>query len=231
MIKCIIVDDEPIARKGMKRLVETRPELDLAGLFGSAREAEAWLADNSVDLVFLDIEMPGVNGMEFARRIPDSCMVIFTTAYSEYAVEGFELEALDYLVKPIDPQRFNKAVDRALAYRALAEKSSAPAEDVDFIIVRADRKYVRLRLDEILYVEGLKDYLVVHLADRNVVTRMTVKAMEESLPAARFLRVNKSYIVNRDRIDSFDNNDVCIGPTEIAIGLAYRDAVLDALLK
>lgn len=232
-MKCIIIDDEPIARKGMKRLVESRHELELDRMFDNAIEATDWLKDNNADLIFLDIEMPKLNGVEFARSIPDRCSVIFTTAYSEYAVDGFEVNALDYLLKPIDPVRFNRAVDRAISYKALIDDAVEDnnSVDLDFVIVKSERKYVRIRLQEILYVEGLKDYVVIHLPDKKVVTRMTVKAMEDTLPKQGFIRVNKSYIVNKEKIDSFDNNDVCIGSMEIAIGLSYREKVLNTLLK
>lgn len=232
-MKCIIIDDEPLARKGMKRLVETRPELELDAMFDSAEKAAAWLTDNNTDLIFLDIEMPGLNGIEFARQVPRECMVVFTTAYPDYALDGFEVDALDYLVKPIDPTRFNKAVNRAISYKALRDEADDDLNpsDLEFIIVKADRKYVRVRLQEILYVEGLKDYVIIHLPDRKIVTRMTVKAMEDTLPGHNFIRVSKSYIVNKEKIDSFDNNDVYIGTTEISIGLSYRESVLNALLR
>ncbi len=222
-----------MARKGMKRLVERRAELQLSAMFDSAESAEEWLAENDVDLIFLDIEMPGINGIEFARRLPASTMVVFTTAYTDYAVDGFEVDALDYLVKPIDPDRFNRAVDRAISYKAIVDEAKAETADstVDFIIVKADRKYVRVKLDNILYVEGLKDYVIIHQTDKRVVTRMTVKAMEDTLPGKKFMRVNKSYIVNREKIDAFDNNDINIGTTEISIGISYRDSVLAELLK
>ncbi|MCM1518820.1 MAG: LytTR family DNA-binding domain-containing protein [Pseudoflavonifractor sp.] len=232
-MKCIIIDDEPMARKGMKRLVESRPELQLAAMLDSAESAEEWLGGNDVDLIFLDIEMPGINGIEFAKTLPPRTMVLFTTAYADYAVDGFEVDALDYLVKPIDPDRFNKAVDRAISYKSIVDDSRSDMTDAlaDSIIVKADRKYVRIKSEDILFVEGLKDYVIIHLPEKKVVTRMTIKAMEETLPRKKFLRVNKSYIVNKDKIDSFDNNDIYVGPAEIAIGLSYRDTVLDSLLK
>ena len=141
-MNCIIIDDEPMARKGMKRLVETRQELELTAMFDSAIKAAEWLQENNTDLIFLDIEMPKLNGIEFAKHIPGKSMVIFTTAYSDYALDGFELDALDYLVKPIDPERFNKAVDRALSYKKLIESAENGNEssDLEFIIVKADRK-------------------------------------------------------------------------------------------
>lgn len=233
-MNCIIVDDEPIARRGMKRLVDSRHELELLASLDSAETAEEFLAENDVDLIFLDIEMPEVSGIEFARRIPRNGLVVFTTAYSEYAIDSYDVEALDYLVKPIDPMRFNRAVDKAISYHALlstAGVSSEPAVSVaDHIIVKADRRYVKVNLSDIIYVEGLKDYVIIHLPDRRVITRMTVKGIEDVLPASEFIRVSKSYIVSRDKIDSFDNNDVFIGTTEISIGASYRDIVLSTLL-
>ena len=234
-MKCIIVDDEPIARKGMKRLVDSRHELELLANLNSAEAAEEFLAENDVDLIFLDIEMPEVSGIEFARRIPRNCLVVFTTAYSEYAIDSYDVEALDYLIKPIDPLRFNRAVDKAISYHGLLESAAAtpdePAVSVaDHIIVKADRRYVKVNLDDINYVEGLKDYVIIHLSDKRVVTRLTLKGIEEVLPSSTFIRVNKSYIVNRNKIDSFDNNDVFIGTTEISIGASYRDTVLSTLL-
>lgn len=222
-----------MARKGMKRLVERRPELQLTGLLDSAESAEEWLGENDADLIFLDIEMPGINGIEFAKKLPSQSMVVFTTAYTDYAVDGFDVDALDYLVKPIDPDRFNKAVDRAISYKSIIDETKSETDDtpVDFIIVKADRKYVRIKLEDILFVEGLKDYVIVHLSGKKIVTRMTIKAMEETLPRKNFLRVNKSYIVSKDKIDAFDNNDINIGTTEISIGLSYRETVLKALLK
>lgn len=234
-MKCIIVDDEPIAQKGMKRLVESRQELELKGVFECVEETEAFLKDNEVELIFLDIEMPGVNGMQFAGRIPRTCFVVFTTAYSEYALESYEVNALDYIVKPIDISRFNRAVDKALCYSKLITPGDVSIDEEPVmtsmhIIVKADRRYVRIKLEDIVYVEGLKDYIIIHLPDRRLITRMTIKKVEETLPSDRFLRVNKSYIVNVEKIDSFDNNDVFIGTTEISIGVSYRNTVLKLLL-
>lgn len=234
-MKCIIIDDEPIARKGMKRLVDSRNELELLASCGNAETAEEFLEDNDVDLIFLDIKMPEIKGIEFAGRIPRKCLVIFTTAYSEYALDSYEVEAIDYLVKPIDPARFNRAVDKAISYHALLDSASVSAGEpavgvADHIIVKADRRYVKINLDDIVYIEGLKDYVIIHLPEKRVVTRLTLKGIEEVIPASGFIRVNKSYIVSRDRIDSFDSNDVFIGDTEISFGASYREAVLSSLL-
>lgn len=232
-MRCLIVDDEPIARRGMVKLVGSRSELSVAGVAADASEALAFLGENSVDLVFLDIEMPGLNGMELARRLPERCQVVFTTAYSDYACESYDVDATDYLMKPIDPDRFNHAVDKALTFAGMmaaeAPESVAPTASEEVLTVKSDRRYVRLRVDEITFVEGLKDYLIIHTADRRVVTRMTVKSLEEALPP-QFLRVGKSYIVNRDKIDSFDNNDLYIGSSVVPVGVSYKQEVLKILL-
>ncbi len=234
-MKCIIVDDEPIARLGMRRLADGRSDLEVVASLESAEEAGEFLEGHpEVDLVFLDIQMPGISGIEFARHIPAGTLVVFTTAYSEYALDSYEVEAVDYLMKPIDPQRFARAIDKAAAYhRMLAEAVPEPAEAkaaADCIIVRADRRFVRLHPAEIRYVEGLKDYVIVHLEERRVVTRMTIKELSDLLPPGMFLRVSRSFVVNRRFVDAFDNRDVVVAGTEIAIGATYRDAVLASLL-
>lgn len=233
-MRCLIVDDEPIARMGMVKLVGSRSELSVAGVAGNADEALAFLCENSVDLVFLDIEMPGLNGMELARRLPERCQVVFTTAYSDYACESYDVDATDYLMKPIDPERFSHAVDKALTFAGMMAAAEAPeppaaSASEEVLTVKSDRRYVRLRVDEITFVEGLKDYLIIHTGERRIVTRMTVKSLEEALPP-QFLRVGKSYIVNSDKIDSFDNNDLYIGSSVVPIGVSYKQEVLKILL-
>lgn len=233
-MNCIIIDDEPIARRGMARLVGNDSRLELKGSFASVEEGAAFMAENPVNLVFLDIRMPGMSGLDFARRIPEQTLVIFTTAYSEYAVDSYEVDAIDYLVKPIDPARFERAVGKAVEYKELLSRipaeAAGKASSPEHILLKADRRYHRVPYDAILYVEGLKDYVIVHLDGRKIVTRMTIKGMEELLPAPLFVRVNKSYIVRLNAVDSFDSNDVFVGDTEIAIGAVYREAVLSRLL-
>lgn len=224
-LKCIIVDDEPIAREGMENLISKTSGLKLNGIFESAEAASAYLKDNPVDLIFLDIEMPEVNGLEFAHTISDNTLIIFTTAYSEYAVDSYDVDAVDYLVKPIEPARFNKAIDKAIQYLALLE--NAENEEIesgeDFIFVKADRRYFKVYYSDILYVEGLKNYVVIHTEKKKIITKITLGTMLELLPTKIFFRINKSFIVNLSKIDSFDNNDIFIGETEIGIGSAFRD--------
>lgn len=224
-IRCIIVDDEPIAREGLETLVSRIPRLKLDATFESAESASAYLQDNTVDLIFLDIEMPEINGLEFAKTIPEKTLVIFTTAYSEYAIDSYEVDAVDYLVKPIEPRRFQKAVDKAVLYLSLldnAEDEGVESEN-EFIFVKSERRYFKVYYKDILYVEGLKNYVVIHTEKKKIVTKIYLSTIFDLLPAKIFFRINKSYIVNLNRIDSFDNNDVFIDDYEIAIGSVYRE--------
>lgn len=233
-MKCIIVDDESIARRGLRKLINENADLECVAEFGEPEEALEFLSSHDIDLAFLDIEMPGMNGIELAEKLPESCSVIFITAYTDYAISGFEVEALDYLVKPLESKRFHAAVDKALRYAALLEqskKNQSTLPEPDYIIVKADRRYVRVPIADIRYVEGLKDYVIIYLASRKIVTRLTVKGILDLLPSDKFIRVNRSYIVNIAAIDAFDNNDVVCGSTEIAIGATYREEVFSRLLK
>lgn len=233
-MRCIIVDDEPIARKGIQKIVDQISKLKLLGCFNSAEAASMFMMGNSVDLVFLDIQMPGINGIEFARNIPKNTLVIFTTAYSEYALDSYEVEAIDYLVKPIEADRLKKAVDKAISYHSLLlseeNKSVGNIED-EYIFVKSDRRYFKVNLKEILFIEGLKDYVIIQLAEQRIITRMNLKTMHELLPKSTFLRINRSYIVNTTHIDSFDNNDIFIQKYEIAIGSFYRDSFFEEFVS
>lgn len=223
-IKCIIVDDEPIARRGMRRLVGLRPELEESGAASNTVDAERLIEKSGGEplLVFLDIDMEGESGIELARRIDANCMVVFTTAFAEYALESYDVDTVDYLLKPISRERFDRAVDRALA-------RAGRSEEEEFLTVKADRKFVRLPLSEILYIEGLGDYLLIHLSDRRVTTRMTFKSLEEALVDKDFLRVNRSYMVNRRKIKDFDSSEIRIGDSVIPLGGTYKEAVLSVL--
>ncbi|MDU1891485.1 MAG: LytTR family DNA-binding domain-containing protein [Dysgonomonas sp.] len=233
-MRCIIVDDEPIAREGIKKLVKPISQLELLNSFNSAKAASEYMETNHVDLIFLDIQMPGINGIEFARSIPKHTLIIFTTAYSEYALDSYEVDAIDYLVKPIDPAKFRKAVDKAITYHSLLmeedEKSVENVED-EYIFVKSDRRFFKVNLKDILFIEGLKDYVIIQMEQQRIITRMNVKTIHDMLPKSIFLRINKSYIVNKNHIESFDNNDVFIKTYEIAVGNSYRDAFFDDMMK
>lgn len=233
-MKCIIVDDEPIARKGIKKLVDQISQLELLDSFSSAETASEFMETTTVDLLFLDIQMPGISGIEFARSIPKQTLIIFTTAYSEYALDSYEVDAIDYLVKPIDPAKFRKAVDKAITYHSLLleeEEKSIENVEEEYIFVKSDRRFFKVNLKEILFIEGLKDYVIIQMEGQRIITRMNVKNIHSLLPKSTFLRLSRSYIVNKNHIDSFDNNDVFIRNHEIAIGNLYREAFFAEFIK
>lgn len=226
-MSCIIVDDEPLAREAIQILVAKTDGLDLLGSFNGAEAAGEFLAGNTVDVIFLDIQMPGVNGIDFARNIPKETMVIFTTAFSEFATDSYEVDAIDYLIKPVKSERFNKAVEKAAAYNKLlqADHSQNNIENVtdDYVFVKADRKMFKVHFKNILFVEGLKDYVVMHTESQKVISGMNIKTIFDQLPKSIFVRVSKSYVININHVDSIDNNTVYIGRNEIPIGNVYRD--------
>lgn len=226
-MNCIIVDDEPLARKAIQKLIDQTENLESIGSFNGADSATEFLANNTVDLIFLDIQMPGVNGIEFAKTIPKETFVIFTTAFHEFATDSYEVDAIDYLIKPVKLERFQKGVDKAQTYYKLfnADYTNNNIENItdDYIFVRADRKMFKVHFNNVLFIEGLKDYVVIHTENQKVITLMNIKTIYDLLPKNMFVRVSKSYIINAKKIDSVDNNTVYIGKNEIPIGNIYRD--------
>ncbi|MBB2950824.1 MULTISPECIES: LytTR family DNA-binding domain-containing protein [unclassified Sphingobacterium] len=233
-MRYIIVDDEPIARNGIKKMVDLIPQLELLGSFNSAETASEFLVHTPVDLIFLDIRMSGINGLEFARSIPKLTLIIFTTAYSQYAVDSYEVDAIDYLVKPINSLKLKKAVDKAINYHTLLmteDKKNLDQIQDDYIIVKSDRRYFKIKHHDILFIEGLKDYVIIQLENERIITRMIVRQIHEILPQQLFLRINRSFIVNKSHINSFDNNDVFIKDYEIGIGSAYKNSFFECMLR
>lgn len=234
-MKCIIVDDEPIARRGIRRLVEQISLMELLGSFGNAETATEFMKDNEVDLIFLDIQMPGINGIDFARSIPKTTLVIFTTAYAEFALDGYEVDAIDYLVKPIKPERLKRAVDKAISYHGMLlseeQRDQIDQVDAEFIFIKSDRRFFKVNFKDTLFVEGLKDYVIIQTDKQRLITHMNLKTIHNMLPKRIFLRANRSFIVNKERIDSFNNNDIFIEGYEIAVGNFYRDTFFEALMK
>ena len=226
-MNCIIVDDEPLARKAIQKLIDQTDNLESIGTFNGAEAATAFLENNDVELVFLDIQMPGVNGIEFARTISKATFVIFTTAFSEFATDSYKVDAIDYLIKPIKLERFKKGVEKVQTYLKLLKANPAESKienvDQDYIFVRADRKMFKVHFNSILFIEGLKDYVVMHTENQKVITLMNIKTIHDQLPKSMFVRVSKSYIINIKQIDSVDNNTVYIGRNEIPIGNIYRE--------
>jgi DNA-binding LytR/AlgR family response regulator len=225
MIKAIAIDDEPPALKIIEVFSSKAGFIDLAKSFTRPHDALKYLHKFPVDLIFLDIRMPSVTGIELCSQLPQEAMVIFTTAYSEYAVEGFNLNALDYLLKPFTFERFLQAANRAQDYYRFFHHQESVMQE--YFFVRADYSLVKIMLAEVLFIEGLDDYLKIHLeGKKTVVARMTMKAMIEKLPADRFIRVHRSYIVPLDRIERVRNRVIMIGSDEIPLGGSYEEDFL-----
>lgn len=225
-MNCIIVDDEPLARAEMRSLISEISKVDILGEFSNAPAALDFLKTHETDLIFLDIEMPMVTGLEFAGMLPEGSLVIFTTAYSQYALKSYELEAVDYLLKPVNPERLQKAIDKAILYTELLSKdtikNTVESNTADFLFIKADRRFYKISFSDIKFIEGLKDYVVIHTRQQKLITAMNLKTIHQKIFWNTFLRVSKSYVVNIDFIDSFDNHNIYIDESEIPIGEVYR---------
>lgn len=228
-LNCLVVDDEPLAVRLMSGYVERTPFLNLSGTAQSGAEALAFLNDNPVDLVFLDIHMPGFSGMDLARQMTGGPRIVFTTAYSDHAVDGFAVNALDYLLKPVSYEEFMRAASRALAY--YAPKESPTDVSSGFITVKSEYRLIRIPVESIDYVEGLKDYVKIVTSDgeKPVLTLMSMKSLEELLPEADFMRVHRSFIVNMDRVRIVERNCIIMGQQLIPVAESVRKRFLTAL--
>ncbi|WP_257669497.1 LytR/AlgR family response regulator transcription factor [Parapedobacter tibetensis] len=229
MVRCIAVDDEPLALDIIADYVAKIPELSLVASTTNAIEALTMVQNGEVDLVFLDVQMPELTGIQFLKIINGKCDVILTTAYPQYALEGYELNVVDYLLKPIAFDRFYKSVQKVLNNSVLKTQqpvlSTVQQNDmVDFIFVKTEHKIQRVDLDDILYIEGLKDYISIFTTTERIVTLQNMKKMEDILPANRFVRVHRSYIVALDKIASIERGRIFIQDKVIPVGDTYRDA-------
>lgn len=229
-MNCIIVDDEPLAREELQTMVRELSELEVIGVFSNALSALEFLKANAVDLIFLDIEMPRLNGLDFAAQISGQTLLIFTTAYAQYALKSYELDALDYLLKPIEPGRLEKAILKSLAYKKLLTervKNTFEGSNEDFLMIKSERRYHKINFKNIRFIEGLKDYVVIYTQKEKLITAMNLKNIHQKVPASTFLRVSKSYVVNVSFIDSFDNHTIYIDDFEIPIGEVYKHDFFD----
>ena len=241
ILNCITVDDEPLALGLISAFVEQTPFLHLAGKFGNGVEALQAIHKEVIHLVFLDIQMPDLNGMELAKVLSQmnillQTRIIFTTAYNQFALEGYKVDAMDYLLKPFGYDEFLRAATKAKRhFELLAENhlGDEPIVKENYIFVKADYKLVRIDLDSILYVESLKDYIRIHLIPplQPVVSLSSLKAIEEKLPVSRFLRIHRSFIVAINKVDSITKNAVHIGNMDISVGDLYRDSFKELLLR
>jgi DNA-binding LytR/AlgR family response regulator len=227
VLNCWIVDDEPLALSLLESYVQRVPFLKLTGKYSNALSAMKHIAGEKVDVIFLDIQMPEVSGMEFARVISDSTRIVFTTAFSQYAVEGYKVNAIDYLLKPFSFSEFLAAAKKALSWFEMAgaskEQTPSEREKVGFY-VKSDYKLLHLLYEDILYIEGLKDYVKIYTENvpKPILSLMSLKSLEETLPADRFTRVHRSYIIHRDKITSIQKNRITIGKKQVPIGETYR---------
>lgn len=233
IIRCLIVDDEPPAREIIARYIDQVPELQLAGESANALQALRFLQQQVIDLVFLDIEMPQLKGTELLNIVKTPPKVIFTTAHAEYALQGYELDAIDYLLKPITFERFLKAVHKVFQLSAVSVKGlgTVPPEvkQEAFVYFRADRKMVKVLLSDILYIESMKDYIKVVTTTGPLVTKQSMNSVEAMLPDNHFIRTHRSFIVSVPKIKSFTHEIIEIDKTEIPIGKLFRNTVLKVL--
>ncbi len=231
-ISCIIVDDEVIARDIIASHLSKIDNIEVAAQCKNAIEAFNFISNTKVDLIFLDINMPEISGIAFAKSINKDIKIIFTTAYRDYAVEGFDLQAVDYLLKPIAFERLLKAVNR---YFEVTTQSDATTTEVtetnDFIFVRSDRRMLKVDFDAIIYIESYSDYIKIHLKDSVIVTRETISAIEAKLPKHLFLRIHRSYIICVSKIQSFTNEHVTVNRLALPISRTYKKEVLKHLEK
>jgi DNA-binding LytR/AlgR family response regulator len=235
MINCVIIDDEPLARKGLREYISDVDFLHLAGEYDNPLKATEMISRGEAQLLFLDIQMPKITGLDFMKTLQKPVPVIFTTAFPQYALDGFDLNALDYLVKPISFDRFLKAALKAKEYYEVRQKNdsdmTSTAEAGDYFFIKADNKLVKVSFNDILFIEALQNYVVVHTHEKKLITYLTFKSVEEYLPSSQFIKVHKSFIVSATKIDSIDGNDIRIVQHHIPISRNLKDEVMDKLLK
>lgn len=224
MINAIAIDDEPLALDVIKAFCQGLDFIELKAAFTETSEALKYMRNYPVDLLFLDIKMPAMSGIDFYKSVPHKTMVIFTTAYSEYAVEGFNLSAIDYLLKPFEHERFMQAVNKANEYYKYLYKQDAAANQ--YLFIKADYSLVKIAFSDIVYIEGLDNYLKIHLVNsKPLIARMSMKAVMDKLPENEFIRVHRSYIVSFSKVNFVRNKLIHIGGVEIPVGTNYNDVV------
>ncbi len=229
-IRCLIVDDEQLARELLEEYVGKLPNLEIVNKCKNSMEAIECLQEQQIDLMFLDIQMPDLTGVELLKTVNHQPMVIFTTAYSEYAIEGYQLDVVDYLLKPFSFERFVQATNKVmdllrLKKKGVSQSGQLPDRD-NFITVKGDRKIYKIRLKDILYIEGLKEYVSYYTATERIIILQSLKSLEESLPANQFIRIHKSYIVLVNRIRRVESNQILLGDQKLPLGKSYKENVM-----
>lgn len=226
MIKCIVVDDEKLARSLVENYIEQIPNLELVASCKNGIEATKVLQDEEIDLIITDIQMPGLLGTELVKSLSYRPFVIFTTAYEEYAIEGFELEAIDYLLKPFPFERFLAAVNKVFSRQETVSEDKLAMKS-NYLTIKADHKLYKVQYDDISYIEGMREYVSFHVPNGRITALMSLKNLEESLPADRFIRCHKSYIINKDKVETLEGNALTIQGKLIPIGQSYKDKVIE----
>lgn len=236
-LRCVIVDDEPLARECIENYVAKVDYLQLTGTVTNPVELDQLLEAHPANLIFLDIQTPLINGIDYLKMTPNPPMVIITTAYPSFALEGFQLDVLDYLLKPITFDRFFKAVTKAKDYFSLKQKSFATLDAAkadtleDYFFIKCDSKYERIYINDILYVQALENYVNIYTSKRKYLTLLNLKSVEENLHGHAFIKVHKSYIVSIPKIEAIENNDILIQGTRIPISRSYREETIDRILN
>jgi DNA-binding LytR/AlgR family response regulator len=233
-IRCLVIDDELPAREILKKYIDGVESLELSGICSNAIEALSFMQSNTIDLLFLDIQMPHLLGTKFIRTLKDPPKVIFTTAYRKFAVEGFELDAVDYLLKPISFERFLKAVNKVLqtnlhTHHGTNTAEPQPAAPNPFLYFRTDRKMIKVLLSDILFIEGMKDYVKIFTPSKTIITKHLLSTLTEMLPKDNFIRIHRSYIIAINKIDSFNADSIEIDKKQLPIGRLYKHDVVRIL--
>ena len=229
-INCIVVDDEPIARKGIAEYISDIDFLELKGQGENALVANALLSNENIDLVFLDIQMPKMTGIEFLKTLKNPPLVVFTTAYSDYALQSYELDVLDYLVKPISFERFLKACNKAKELFVWKKQGTNALKTEEYFFIRCKERFEKIIYDELLYVEAMENYVIFHTTEGKFISYLTFKAVESYLPADKFLKVHKSYIVSISKIESLSGDDIIIKDASLPIGRTLKEGVINKLV-
>ena len=230
MIRCIIIEDERLAQDVIKNHLEKSGRFNLLGVYRNAPEAREALEKQEVDLIFLDIQLPGMTGLNFLRTLPNPPLVVFTTSYPEYALESYEFNVIDYLLKPVSYERFSRTIDKIIDGKIF----KTPVNEItpfnrDYIFLRSDSKFFRISFPDIIYIEGMKDYLKIHTAEHIIITHQTMGEMENILPPGQFIRIHKSYIISVSRIKAVFGNSVDMEKILLPIGLNYKEKIMSLI--
>lgn len=228
-MRCIVVDDEPLARQGMELLINQVPDLEHKGSFSSVIDADTYLRENHVDIIFLDIQMPGISGFEYLKIHNPIAKVVITTAYPQYALESYEYNIVDYLTKPVRLERFFKAVKKCELLNEKKEGTELISYEEGYFFIRANKRYTRINIDDVVFIEGQKDYSKIVCSKTHYLVAFNLKTLESNLKSSCFVRVNKSYIVNRNFVQSFDANFVYLEKAHIPIGESFKDDLIEKL--